>query len=189
MPIAVAEQRSLPSQNRPFSTVRTDPARMVVAIRRAAGGLRQLSDQSLGDFTECLREKGATENGQSDDFLCAAFAAAWEAVRRVHGIEMYDVQLMAGLALVRGNVAEMQTGEGKTISAVAPAFARTVAGDSVHVATVNDYLAGRDYVQVQPVFDLLKLSVGLLKPNSQMDEKRTAYCCDVTYANNVATGQ
>ncbi|MDA1178689.1 MAG: preprotein translocase subunit SecA [Planctomycetota bacterium] len=181
MSFAVAEHSSQLQEDRPFTTAGTDPARMVVAIRRAAGGLRRLSDQSLGDFTECLREKASAESRQSDDFLCAAFAAAWEAVRRVHGIEMYDVQLMAGLALVRGNVAEMQTGEGKTISAVAPAYARTVAGDSVHVATVNDYLADRDFRQVKPVFDLLKLRVGLLAPNSQTEEKRIAYRCDVTY--------
>jgi preprotein translocase subunit SecA len=110
-----------------------------------------------------------------------AFALVRESIRRVLGLELREVQLHGGLVLARGAVAEMQTGEGKTVTAVAPAFLHALAGQGVHVATVNQYLADRDFQLLRPVFHLLGLTIGCLHAGGSPDQKRAAYACDVTY--------
>ncbi|MDP6468781.1 MAG: hypothetical protein QF918_13620, partial [Pirellulaceae bacterium] len=115
------------------------------------------------------------------DILEPAFAVVFTAAQRVLAIDLYDVQLLSGLALARGTIAEMQTGEGKTFAALLPAYLHALAGDGVHVMTVNAYLAKRDFEQIAPVYRLLGLSVGLIEADIPPDAKRNAYASDITY--------
>ncbi len=110
-----------------------------------------------------------------------AVALMAESIRRIHGITAYDVQLAAGLALAKGRLAEMATGEGKTLVALLPAFCFALEGRGAHIATVNPYLARRDFEFARPAFDLLGLTTGLLAVGGDKAEKRAAYACDVTY--------
>jgi preprotein translocase subunit SecA len=113
--------------------------------------------------------------------IIPGFALVLEAARRSLGIDYYDVQILAGLALARGGIAEMATGEGKTFVAAFPAFIHALAGRGVHVMTVNSYLAERDAVLMSPLFQRLGLTLGLLRSSAEPDEKRSAYQCDITY--------
>ncbi len=151
-------------------------------IREAGGRLESLPDSDLQDQTEQLRD--VVQQGRSPtspDVLVPAFALANEAARRALGIRYYDVQLLGGLALARGAVAEMQTGEGKTFVAALPAVVQALAGRGVHIITSNAYLAERDCQLVAPLYTKLGLSVGLLAQDASPEEKRAAYACDVTY--------
>ena len=111
-----------------------------------------------------------------------------EAVRRTAGVTLYDTQLLAGLALSRGAIAEMATGEGKTLAAALPALLNALAGHGVHVATTNAYLARRDAGLLRPAFELLGVSLGLLPEGPASEEKRRAYACDVTYGTGYEFG-
>lgn len=166
-------QRSAPTR-RDYDVVR--------AIRESAAALQDATDQQLADRTRQLRH--AVQSGASPTsaaVLPVASALVFEAARRVLGISFYDVQLLAGLALSRGKIAEMQTGEGKTFVAALPAFTQALRGKGVHVLTVNDYLARRDFELVEPVFRLLEMSAGFLKSSDPPESKRQAYACDITY--------
>jgi len=144
--------------------------------------MESMNDRKLRDAVEWQRELVATgQSATSPDLLVPAFALVNEALRRTLGICYYDVQLLGGLTLARGSVAEMQTGEGKTYVAVLPAFVHALGGSGVHVVTSNDYLADRDFHLLRPAYELLGMSVGLLPPNGALPEKRSAYRCDVTY--------
>ncbi|MGC3967543.1 MAG: hypothetical protein QM775_09285 [Pirellulales bacterium] len=110
-----------------------------------------------------------------------ALALVREAVRRVLGLGLYDVQLLGGLSLLRRAIVEMQTGEGKTLTAIFPTFVRAAAGKGIHVATANDYLAARDAEHLRPIYGLLGLSVGVVTAATAPGERRAAYQCDVTY--------
>lgn len=155
---------------------------LVREIRQAGPGLESLSDPQLQSRTGQLRESVATgESPTSDDLLVPAFALVNEALRRALGVSYYDVQFLGGLALTRGAVAEMQTGEGKTFVAALPAFVHALAGRGVYVLTSNGYLADRDFHMLAPAYECLGISAGLLEPNGPVAQKRTAYACDVTY--------
>ena len=123
-----------------------------------------------------------------DDILPEAFAAAREAAWRVLGMRPYPVQLIGGIVLHQGRIAEMKTGEGKTLVAVAPCYLNALAGEGVHVVTVNDYLATRDSQWMGKVHKFMGLSVGLVVPGMSPDERRKAYAADITYCTNNELG-
>lgn len=143
----------------------------------------EMSDAELRELTDKYRERIA--DGESlDDLLPEAFATAREAAKRVLGQRHYDVQLMGGAALHLGNIAEMKTGEGKTLTCVLPAYLNALSGGGVHVVTVNDYLAKRDAEWMGRVHQFLGLEVGVILPQMTPDERRVAYSCDITYGTN-----
>jgi preprotein translocase subunit SecA len=144
----------------------------VDVVKRRFAGLRDESDARLRERAEVLRERASDAD---------AIALIAEAVRRAHGLTPYDVQLSAGLTLAQGRLAEMATGEGKTLVALLPAFCFALHGHGAHVATVNPYLAARDCEFARPAFARLGLAVGLLAERAGRAEKREAYRCDVTY--------
>ncbi|TIO09587.1 MAG: preprotein translocase subunit SecA, partial [Mesorhizobium sp.] len=122
-------------------------------------------------------------NGASlDDLLIPAFATVREAARRVLGMRPFDVQLIGGMVLHNGGIAEMRTGEGKTLVATLPVYLNALAGKGVHVVTVNDYLAKRDAEWMGRVYKFLGLTVGIIVHGLSDDERREAYAADVTYA-------
>ena len=125
---------------------------------------------------------------RSESIRAAFFALAREPSRRVLGLRPFDVQVLAALALDRGHVVEMQTGEGKTLAAVMPAALRALAGQGVHVLTFNDYLARRDAEWMGPVYAMLGLSVGFVQQGMTPEERRRAYLADVTYVTAKEAG-
>ena len=142
-----------------------------------------LSDDALTGMTETFRERlkaGETE----DNFLDEAFATVREAARRTLGQRHFDVQLMGGLVLHQGGIAEMKTGEGKTLVATLAVYLNALSGKGVHVVTVNDYLASRDAGWMGQVYEFLGLSVGCIVSGLDDDGRRRAYQCDVTYGTN-----
>ncbi|MFT6022575.1 MAG: preprotein translocase subunit SecA [Ascidiaceihabitans sp.] len=147
----------------------------------------KLSDEGLIEKTEELRKRAI--GGESlDSLLPEAFANCREAARRALGLRAFDVQLMGGIFLHNGNVAEMKTGEGKTLVATFPAYLNALTGDGVHVVTVNEYLVQRDAQWMANVFSALGLTTGFVVANMPEDEKRAAYACDITYATNNELG-
>ena len=142
-----------------------------------------LSDDALKGMTEQFRER--LKAGQSeDDFLIDAFATVREAARRTLGQRHFDVQLIGGLVLHQGGIAEMKTGEGKTLVATLAVYLNALSGKGVHVVTVNDYLASRDASWMGQVYEYLGLSVGCIVAGLDDDARRRAYQCDVTYGTN-----
>ena len=154
---------------------------------RAATGfepaLQALSDEALGAKTAEFRARLAA--GETlDAMLPEAFAVVREASRRTLGMRHFDVQLVGGIALHRGRIAEMRTGEGKTLMSTLPAYLNALTGQGVHVVTVNEYLAQRDADWMGPIYRFLGLSVGVIRNSQSSDEKRAAYACDITYGTN-----
>ncbi|GAA2733312.1 preprotein translocase subunit SecA [Actinocorallia aurantiaca] len=142
-----------------------------------------MTDEQLRGLTDVYRERLA--DGETlDDLLPEAFATAREAARRVLGQRHFDVQVMGGAALHLGNIAEMKTGEGKTLTCVLPAYLNALAGKGVHVITVNDYLAKRDAEWMGRVHQFLGLEVGVILANMPPEERRRAYNADITYGTN-----
>ncbi|MBZ9857822.1 preprotein translocase subunit SecA [Mesorhizobium sp. CA13] len=159
----------------------------VEAINAMENEMRALSDAELAGRTEKFRQDIA--NGASlDDLLVPAFATAREAARRVLGMRPFDVQLIGGMVLHNGGIAEMRTGEGKTLVATLPVYLNALAGNGVHVVTVNDYLATRDSEWMGRVYKFLGLSVGVIVHGLSDEERRVAYAADVTYATNNELG-
>ncbi|HLR88400.1 MAG TPA: preprotein translocase subunit SecA [Atopostipes sp.] len=147
----------------------------------------QLSDEELQANT--LEFKSRLEAGETlDDILPEAFATVREASRRVLGLFPFRVQLMGGMALHEGNIAEMKTGEGKTLTATMPVYLNALAGKGVHVVTVNEYLATRDAEEMGELYEWLGLSVGLNLNSKSSAEKREAYMADITYTTNNELG-
>jgi preprotein translocase subunit SecA len=142
-----------------------------------------LSDDELRELTEQYKER-YSEGESLDSLLPEAFATAREGARRVLGQRAYDVQIMGGAALHFGNIPEMKTGEGKTLTGVFPAYLNALSGKGVHIITVNDYLAQRDADWVGRIHVFLGLTVGVILPNRPADEHRAAYECDITYGTN-----
>ncbi len=142
-----------------------------------------LTDDELRECTEAFKERFA-EGESLDSLLPEAFAVAREGAKRVLGQRAYDVQMMGGAALHFGNIPEMKTGEGKTLTGVFPAYLNALTGKGVHIITVNDYLAQRDAEWVGRVHVFLGLSVGVILPNRPALEHREAYHCDITYGTN-----
>src|SRR5690606_27432061 len=156
---------------------------MVDAINRLEPDMQRLSDAELAQNTVRFRERVA--NGESlDSLLPEAFATVREAARRTLGQRHYDVQLMGGIVLHEGRIAEMRTGEGKTLSATLPVYLNALTGRGVHVVTVNDYLAKRDAEWMGAVYKFLGLTVGTILHGKDFRERREAYNCDVTYGTN-----
>lgn len=158
-------------------------------IRSLSQQLAGLPDRELPTRTDELRRQ--VFHGKSlaaRDITVPSFALTLEAARRALGMLYYDVQLLAGLALARGAVAEMKTGEGKTIVAALPACLHALTARGVHVATVNQYLARRDFEQMSAIYTLLGFTVGLAAEQDSPSNKRRAYACDVTYATGYELG-
>ena len=155
-------------------------SRAVEAIRTQLKTLARLDETRLRELTDSLRKESRLRD-RGEDFEVRATALICESVRRAHGMVPYDCQLMAGLALADGMLAEMATGEGKTLVALLPAFVFALHGKGAHVATVNPYLAERDCEFARPAFELLGLSIALLKERVPPPQKRAAYRADVTY--------
>ncbi|MCX8102308.1 MAG: preprotein translocase subunit SecA [Geminicoccaceae bacterium] len=149
--------------------------------------LERLSDAELRARTAWFKER--LEKGESlDDILVDAFATVREAAKRTLGQRHFDVQLIGGIVLHRSGIAEMKTGEGKTLVATLPAYLNALTGKGVHIVTVNDYLARRDAAWMGPIYELLGLSVGVIVPMMDEQDRRRAYACDITYATNNELG-
>lgn len=147
----------------------------------------EYSDEQLREKTAAFRERLAA--GETlEDILVEAFATVREGARRVLGLYPFPVQIMGGLALHYGNIAEMKTGEGKTLTETMPVYLNALSGKGVHVVTVNDYLAKRDSIDMGELFRFLGLTVGLNTNDMDADAKRQAYNCDVTYSTNNELG-
>lgn len=145
--------------------------------------ISKLSDDQLKAKTNEFRERIA--HGEDLDFITnEAFAVVREASKRVTGMRQYDVQLIGGLVLTGGNIAEMRTGEGKTLVAVAPIYLNALSGHGAHVVTVNDYLASRDAEIMKPIYNFLGLSVDTIVGGKDDRQRREAYGCDITYGTN-----
>lgn len=145
--------------------------------------MAQLSDDELRQKTEEF--KARLEKGETlDDLLVEAFAVVREAAKRVLGMYPYKVQLMGGIALHEGNIAEMKTGEGKTLTATMPVYLNALTGKGVHVVTVNEYLASRDANEMGRLYQFLGLSVGLNLNSMSREERQAAYNADITYGTN-----
>jgi preprotein translocase subunit SecA len=157
------------------------------AINRYEPEMEALSDAEIREEADSLRERAG--NGESlDELLPEAFALTREASRRSTGQRHYDVQLIGGMVLHDGAIAEMRTGEGKTLTATLPVFLNTLAGGSVHLVTVNDYLARRDAEWMKPIYDALGVSVAALQDTDDHDARQVKYACDVTYGTNSEFG-
>jgi preprotein translocase subunit SecA len=151
------------------------------AIERLEPALRAAHDRALARRAAAMRARARHDDPSLDDLLPESFALVREAARRKIGLRPFDVQIAGGLAMHRGKLVEMQTGEGKTLTAVAPAFLNALTGRGVHVLTFNDYLARRDAEWMGPVYELLGCSVGHVQEGMPGGERRRAYGRDVTY--------
>ncbi|GGI16493.1 preprotein translocase subunit SecA [Gottfriedia solisilvae] len=147
----------------------------------------KLSDDELRAKTEEF--KARVQKGETlDDILVEAFAVVREGATRVLGMTPYPVQLLGGISLHEGNISEMKTGEGKTLTSTLPVYLNALSGLGVHVVTVNEYLASRDAREMGQLYEFLGLSVGLNLNSMESDEKREAYACDITYSTNNELG-
>src|SRR5438034_3623928 len=147
----------------------------------------KLSDADLAAKTVEFRQR--VENGEHlDEVLFEAFAAVREAYKRTMGVRLFDVQLMGGIVLHEGDIAEMKTGEGKTFVAVQPLYLNALTGRGVHLVTVNDYLAQRDAEWTRPVYEALGATVASIQNMMPWAERKAAYECDVTYGTNSEFG-
>ena len=163
--------------------------RLLATVDSHRHGLRCLSDPQLTNAFNDLRVEVCQQNRNLPTISSKAIAFALEATKRVLGFELYDVQVLAANALINRKVAEMQTGEGKTLSAAPSAIYGTLLGGGVHVATPNAYLAHRDFEQLQPVFQSLGISAGYLDSDAtDPNQKKFAYQCDVTYGTGYEFG-
>ena len=146
---------------------------------------QKLSDDELANLRSKLKSSSGDENFP---LIAHAFAATREASIRTTGLRHFDSQMLGGIALSEGNIAEMKTGEGKTLVATLPAYLNAVQGNKVVLVTVNDYLAQRDAEWMRPVYECLGLTVGVIYSNQSLEEKKTAYQCDIIYATNGELG-
>src|SRR4029078_2966774 len=149
--------------------------------------IEALSDDELAAKTQEFRDR--FEEGETlDELLPEAFACVREASKRTLGMRPFDVQLIGGMALQEGKIAEMKTGEGKTLVATLPMYLNAIAGVNVHLVTVNDYLARRDAAWMGPIYQALGITVGVIQNMMPDDERRTGYESDITYGTNSACG-
>src|SRR6476659_1974479 len=157
------------------------------AITRFEPEMELLDDAELRAEADALRKR--VRNGESlDDLLPEAFALTREASRRPLGQRHYAVQLVGGMVLHDGSIAEMKTGEGKTLTATLAVFLNSLAGDPVHLVTVNDYLARRDADWMAPIYEALGVTVGAIQAGHEPEERQRAYACDVVYGTNSEFG-
>lgn len=168
-------------------STRQQYAATVNIINGLEAKMSALSDSELREKTFLLRER-AQQGETLDSLLPEAFAVVREASKRVLGLRPFDVQLIGGMVLHKGEIAEMRTGEGKTLVAILPAYLNALSGNGVHVVTVNDYLARRDCEWVGQVPRFLGLKVGLIQQNMTSEQRRENYLCDITYVTNSELG-
>lgn len=161
--------------------------RTVKKINALGAGMGKLTEEEMRKKTEELKSR-AMGGEALDKLLPEAFALVREAAERMLGYGHYDVQLLGGIALHKGYLAEMKTGEGKTLVSTAPAYLNALTGKGVHVVTVNDYLAARDSEWMGRIHRMLGLSVGCVVSGMPMDERKKAYACDITYVTNNELG-
>ncbi|MFO1502473.1 MAG: preprotein translocase subunit SecA [Steroidobacteraceae bacterium] len=145
--------------------------------------MQQLSDEALGGKTAEFRER-LKQGATLDSLIPEAFATVREASQRTMKMRHFDVQLIGGMTLHQGKIAEMRTGEGKTLMATLAAYLNALPGEGVHVVTVNEYLASRDAEWMKPIYSFLGLTVGVIRNGQSPEEKRAAYACDITYGTN-----
>ena len=157
--------------------------RVVERISALEPSMQALSAEELAATTAKLKER-LNDGASLDALLPEAFAAVREASCRARGERPYDVQLMGGIALHEGKIAEMRTGEGKTLVATLPAYLNALDGGAVHIVTVNDYLARRDAAWMGPIYEALGMTVGVVQSNQDRDSKQAAYEADITYGTN-----
>ncbi len=159
----------------------------VDAVNAVESELRALSDEELRARTDWLRKRRA--DGEAlDDLLVDAFATVREAARRTLGQRHFDVQILGGVVLHNGQIAEMKTGEGKTLAATLAVYLNALGREGVHVVTVNDYLAERDAKWMGQIYEFLGLTTGCIVHDLSDDGRRAAYACDVTYGTNNELG-
>ena len=159
----------------------------VEPIEELADYMASLSDEQLKENTIKFKERLA--NGETlDDILPEAYATVREAAKRVIGEFAYKVQLMGGVVLHQGDIAEMKTGEGKTLTSIFPVYLNALTGEGVHVVTVNEYLAERDSQWMGQIHRFLGLTVGLNRHGLNQSQKKAAYACDITYTTNSELG-
>ncbi len=155
----------------------------VVAINRLEPDYEARTDEEIRAGTETLRAR--LEQGEKlEELLPEAFAAVREASKRTLKMRHFDVQLIGGVVLHEGSIAEMRTGEGKTLVATLPAYLNALSGEGVHIVTVNEYLAERDANWMRPIYEFLGLDVGVIKAGTTVPEKQAAYGCAITYGTN-----
>lgn len=157
--------------------------KMVKSINELEASYDALSDDDLRAKTEEFRGR-ITAGATLDQLLPEAFAAVRAAGKRTLGMRHFDVQLIGGIALHEGKIAEMRTGEGKTLVATLPAYLNALSGNAVHLVTVNDYLAGRDAAWMAPIYEFLGMTVGVIQSRQNPVEKRAAYASDIVYGTN-----
>nr|YP_010338009.1 preprotein translocase subunit SecA [Timspurckia oligopyrenoides]UNJ17594.1 preprotein translocase subunit SecA [Timspurckia oligopyrenoides] len=161
--------------------------RLVKKINALEVQYEQMSDTTLSNKTKDFYVQ--LNNGKNlDEILVEAFATAKEVVKRLLQIKLFDVQLIGGIILHKGKISEMKTGEGKTLSAVLPAYLNALTRKGVHIVTVNDYLANRDYEQLAPIYNFLGLTVGLIQENMDSKTRKKNYASDITYVTNSQLG-
>jgi preprotein translocase subunit SecA len=158
------------------------------AISRYEPEMEALSDEEIREEADELRRRAREEGTSLDELLPEAFALCREASRRTTGQRHYDVQLIGGMVLHDGAIAEMKTGEGKTLTATLPVFLNSLAGKSVHVVTVNDYLARRDSEWLTPIYDALGVTVAAVQDSDDHAARQAKYACDVVYGTNSEFG-
>ncbi|MGB4867206.1 MAG: preprotein translocase subunit SecA [Hyphomicrobium sp.] len=159
----------------------------VALINALEAEVEKLSDDELRERTKLFRQQ-LKDGAKIDDILVPAFATVREAAKRTLGQRHFDVQLIGGMVLHQGDIAEMKTGEGKTLVATLPVYLNALTGNGVHVVTVNDYLAKRDSDWMGQVYRFLGLSVGVIVHDMTDEDRKAAYACDVTYATNNELG-
>ena len=159
----------------------------IAPILQLSDSMADLSDEQLKNKTEQFKER--LNNGETlDDIMCEAYAVVREAAKRVIGEYAYPVQLMGAVVLHQGDIAEMKTGEGKTLTSIFPVYLNALSGKGVHVITVNDYLAERDSQWMGRIHRFLGLTVGLNRQGLNPQQKKQAYSCDITYSTNSEIG-
>src|SRR3954470_11810456 len=156
---------------------------LIAAINEMEPRMRELSDQELAAQTVGFKEQIA-QGAPLDNLLIPAFATVREAGRRILNMRHFDVQLIGGIVLHRGKIAEMKTGEGKTLVATLPVYLNALSGLGVHVVTVNDYLAKRDSEWMGKLYQFLGLTVGVIVHDLDDNQRRAAYASDITYGTN-----
>ncbi len=179
-----------------LETIFKNPAQQILSkystqvrqINTHGNNFKKLSDSALKEKTTELRNRLISENAKTEDIIHEAFALVREASDRVLGLRHFDVQIIGGLVLNEGKIAEMKTGEGKTLVALLPTFFNALYGKGTHVVTVNDYLARRDAESVGQVHRFLGLSVGLIQENMTPQQRKENYECDVVYVTNNELG-
>src|SRR6476469_6842659 len=162
-------------------------AQRVERINAFEPELELLTDDELREEADKLRERAGS--GETlEELLYESFALTREASKRTLGLRHFDVQMIGGMVLHDGAIAEMKTGEGKTLTATLPIVLNSLAGNGVHLVTVNDYLARRDAEWMKPIYDALGVTVGILQNMQPYEEKQVAYAADVTYGTNSEFG-